>query len=424
VQLKAPASIRTALATLSATLLGTSLAGAAGVNQSESSFLVYSEKDRVKTTEGIFRLSRQLSHNYHLNLRFTYDGLTGATPTGGAPSRKPQTLTRASGGSGFVVAPGELPTDHFFKDTRFGAEASLSHPLGNRSTLTVGGHASTEHDYTSVEFNFGLTRDFNRKNTTVGLAASYSHDVSSPIGGIPVPFADVGSQAGSAEPHVGSSRPKNVYAGLASLTQILDSRTVARAGLSITRFAGYLTDPYKMISLVVPSDSVNAGEPVTNLYENRPESRDQYSLFGELRRYLLGLAANGSYRYFWDTWGTKSHTIDLTLARDFGPTGSLEPHVRWYRQTRANFYHPFLIQGTPVPEYASADNRIAEFHALTYGLGYGVPVGNNTRLHTSMEWYTQRGDKSPPEAFGVLETFNLFPDLNAVMFTITLQHSF
>lgn len=421
-QLNKRKSIRNAVTAVTAALLGSSAATAGGVNQSETSFLVYSEHDRVKTTEGIFSLTKQLRHNYTLGLRLTYDGLTGATPTGASPSKNPQTLTRASGRSGYVVPAGELPTDQYFKDTRMAVDADLTRPLGRLTTITVGGHASHEHDYTSTGVNAGFTRDFNQKNSTVGVSFAYSHDVSSPVGGIPVPFS-VLAAAGTTR-NSQDSRTKKVYDVVVSLTQVLDQKTIVRVNYSLDRSSGYLTDPYKLISIVQAPDSADAGEPVQSLHEYRPDTRNKNALYGEVRRFLLGSTVDLSYRYFWDDWGVTSHAADCYVRLDFKRNGAIRPHVRWYRQSRADFYSPYLVQGTALPRYASADSRLARFDALTYGLNYNVPVSANSRLSFTAEVYSQRGDRSPPEAFGTVRNYNLFPDLRAMMLSLGLIHSF
>ncbi len=413
---------------MTAALLGSSLAASAEPNQSETSFLVYSEKDRVKANEGLFSLTRQLNPVYSLKLHVTYDGMTGATPTGGAPSSKAQTITRPSGSVGTVVPAGQIPLDQNFRDTRFGVDAELSRPLNRLTQLNFGGHASSEHDYTSVGVIAGFTRDFNGKNSTVGLSAAYSHDISSPVGGLPVAYSPViapgQNQATSTMPDYGNSRSKEVYDLVVSFSQILDQRTLARIDYSLDRSHGYLTDPYKVISLVQAPDSVNAGEPVQDIYENRPLVRTKSALFGELRRYVIGTALDLSYRYFWDDWGIISHSVEASWRLDLKSAGTIVPDLRWYRQSQASFYHPFLVQGNPVPNYASADSRLAKFDALTYGLSYSVPVGTQYVLNLGIEIYSQRGDNSPPEAFGVLKTLNLFPDLDATMLRLGLSHSF
>ena len=98
--------IRHALASLTAVVLSSTAVTTLSQNRSESSILFYNEKDRIKATEAMFNLTRQLRNEFTLNLNLTYDGLTGASPTGGSPSKQPTTITRSSGGGRVVTAAG------------------------------------------------------------------------------------------------------------------------------------------------------------------------------------------------------------------------------------------------------------------------------------------------------------------------------
>lgn len=190
-QLGSRRHIRTAVTAITAALLGTGVAGAADQNRAETSFLLYSEKNRVSAGEGILSVDKQLKGDLRLALKLTYDGLTGATPMGATPSKKIQTFTRPSGQGSFVIQPGKIPLDDTFHDTRFAVDAGFSKPLSRLTTANLGGHFSNEFDYQSYGVNAGLTRDFNRKNTTVGISWAYSHDAISPVGGAPTPFSSL-----------------------------------------------------------------------------------------------------------------------------------------------------------------------------------------------------------------------------------------
>ncbi|MGB5105937.1 MAG: DUF3570 domain-containing protein [Candidatus Zixiibacteriota bacterium] len=421
-------SIRSALSALTAALVGTGVTPAQAQNHSETSILIYSERDRIRATEGNFSLTKQLRNNYTLGLRLTYDGLTGATPTGGSPSKNPQTLTRASGGKTVVVPAGEFPVDRSFKDTRFAADASLAKPVGRLSNATLGLRLSSENDYTSAALSAGITRDLNQKNTTIGLSAAFAHDVSKPVGGFHPEFSVVGEDI---EDDEGIDRlqrfegkQRNVYDAVLSLTQVLDRNTLLMLNLSLNTASGYLTDPYKIISLVEPPESENAGEPVENIHERRPANRSKRALYAELKRYLGGSTVGLSYRYFWDDWGVRSHSVDAAYRIDFNRRGAFEPRIRWYHQSQASFFHPFLVQGAPLPAYASSDSRLASFDALTYGLNYSVPVNAGSRVNITAEYYTQRGDRSPPGAFGSLLSFELFPKLDVIMLRLGYSRDF
>ncbi len=415
------------MAALTAALLGSAVTGASAQNHSETSILIYSEKNRIRATEGNFTLSKQLKNDYTLNLRLTYDGLTGATPTGASPSRYAQTITRASGGKTITVPAGEHPVDNSFKDTRFAAEAGLSRPLGRFNTATCGAHASSEHDYTSLGVNGGIARDFNRRNTTLGLSLSVARDISKPVGGYHQPFTDIEAEIeDDRETRLErfSGKKRHVYDVIVSMTQVLDRQTLLLLNLSLNRASGYLTDPYKIISLVQAPDGEDPGEPVGAIFENRPDSRSKNAVFAELRRHLGRSTAGLQYRYFWDSWGVVAHSVDATLRFDFKQRGAIHPRVRWYHQSEADIYQPFLVQGVPLPAYASSDSRLAAFDAYTLGLTYSLPVRNGSRLNITAEYYAQRGDRSPPEAYGSLLSFDLFPKLDVIMLRLGYERDF
>jgi hypothetical protein len=420
-QLTRPRSIRPALATITAALLGTGVSAQTELSKAESSLLIYSETDRVKALESVTALTWKLKGERTLGLKLTYDGLTGASPSGATPSGHIQTFTRPSGQGSYSVGAGTIPLDDTFRDTRLALDASVSQPLGRLVIGSFGGHYSGEHDYSSFGLNSGLSLDLFRKNTTVGVSFAFSHDMVSPMGGAPVPFtAPVASTGGGGEDEGddgvgGPGKTKNVVDAVLSLTQILDRNSLARFNYSYSRSSGYLNDPYKILSVVQDPGDVEPGEPVQHLYEARPDLRIKHALFGQIRRNLGGNTVDVSYRYFWDDWGITAHTVDFFYRQQLGGGYALKPHVRWYRQTEADFYTQFLVNGDRLPQFASADYRLGAFDAYTYGLQFIMPVGEHTHFNLAAEFYQQRGKRGPPEAFGVLREFSLFPDLDALM---------
>jgi hypothetical protein len=380
--------------------------------------LVYSERDRTRATEATVNYFKDLKHNFVLNFRFTFDGLTGATPTGASPSKYPQTVTRPSGGSIVTVPAGAFPTDDYFSDTRFAAEGALERAMGRLSTLKLGVRASGEHDYKSLGVFGGGTREFNGRNSAIGLTAAYSGDLVEPIGGFMPAFWEVGvdlNETDTERRQRFDGRPKNVLDLGLSISQVINRQTLVRVNWSTSLQKGYLTDPYKIMSVVQPVDSADPGEPVTALYENRPDARHQEAVMGQIKRHFNVATADLAYRYFWDDWGVNAHSVDLFLNLDFKRTGAFTPHVRWYYQSAAEFYSLFLVQGQALPTYASADSRLASFHALTYGLSYSLPVNTRSRVTFGAEYYLQRGDSSPPAGFGTSLPYELFPKLDVVM---------
>lgn len=420
---------------MTAALLGTGATAVAQQNTFESSLLLYSETNRVKALEGVASLSKMLPGDRILGLKLTFDGLTGASPNGATPSNRIQTFTNPSGNGSSEVQPGQVPLDENFRDTRYALDGNITQPIGRMSNLIGGGHFSIEHDYTSIGLNAGMTRDFNRKNTTLGVSGSFSHDIISPLGGPPVAFSSMpppseGEGEGEGEHEHeddgegigGGSETKNVFDAMVSLSQVLDRKTIFRMNYSFDRSLGYMNDPYKILSVVQNAGGDNPGEPVDYIYERRPDSRNKQALFGELRRYIAGSTLDLSYRYFWDDWGITSHTIDFLYRLSIKGNRAIEPHIRWYHQTAADFHKYYLVEGQPLPQYASADSRLSNFSALTFGLQYSFPIVNNSRIKLSAEYYTQFGKRGPPNAIGVLSNYDLFPRLNVLMFRFGFSH--
>ena len=424
-------SIRYAVTALTAALIGSSAARAADQDQVESSLLIYSEKDRVQAAEGIVGITKHLRGEYLLGLHFTFDGLTGPSPNGAAPSSKIQTFTRPSGNGFYSVQPGKIPLDDTFKDTRLAADASLAKPLGRMTQASAGIHLSAEHDYSSIGFNAGLTQDFFQRNTTLGLSGAYSRDAVKPVGGALPAYSQVlppsnngGEHEGENEGEGGASYPKDVIDAVVSINQVVTRSTIVRTNYSYSRSKGFLRDPYKILSVIQDANSANPGQADTYIYEKRPDSRTKQAIYAEVRQYLGGHAMDFSYRYFWDDWGVTSRTADFFFTWQFKNGHTFQPHVRWYNQSAADFHRYFLVQNEPLPENASADSRLAKFEALTVGAEYSLPVNTALRLRFTGEYYTQMGDSSPPEAFGELRQFDLFPKLQAFMFRIGFVRDF
>ena len=107
--------------------------------------------------------------------------------------------------------------------------------------------------------------------------------------------------------------------------------------------------------------------------------------------------------------------MELFYRQKLGKRNAIMPHLRWYRQGAADFYRLYLVDNTPLPNFASADTRLAGFDAFTLGLQYFFTVADHLEFSLSGEYYAQLGDRSPPDAFGQLRDFDLLPDLNVAM---------
>jgi Protein of unknown function (DUF3570) len=122
-----------------------------------------------------------------------------------------------------------------------------------------------------------------------------------------------------------------------------------------------------------------------------------------------------------DTWGIRSRTAQVNLRWwTSGRQQYIEPSVRWYHQTAADFFQPWLPDTTvPATQFVSSDCRLANFHALTYGVKYGFDLSD--RLHRGaseftvrVEYYQQTLNINTATP-GALQGLDLYPGLKAVL---------
>jgi hypothetical protein len=445
------ASLRRALAAAAAGLLSSGQAAAQAASADvptttiDSALLVYHEVNRVQAIEPEVNVSQKFGDDSTLTFGITADSLTGATPLGAVPSTQPQTyvrpykviplgtpvtVTTASGGSTVVlvppasgaksqtlaastiVPPNTYPLDHGFYDRRVAGHLGWEQALTPNLRLNGGIAYSKEHDYRSESANVGIAQDFNGHNTTLSAALNYESDLSFPIGGTPTPLTQMNGD------WKGPDASLHEYDGVVGITQVMSRRWLATVSYSYSDEHGYQSDPYKLISVVDPA----AGQPIAQLYESRPELRRKQSIFIDNKIHLSRDVISASVRGFKDDWGIKSLTADLRYRWQPGPDWYLEPHLRYYTQGAADFFHYYLVGGEPLPQYASADTRLAKFHAQTYGVKFGIPFNETSELNLRVEYYDQHGNGSPPGAIGQLQQQNLFPDLKA--YTVLLGYTF
>jgi hypothetical protein len=426
--------IGAALAAATCSLLGTatpgvSLAADAGPAWDiESAFLYYGESDgRVKDFSLSTHATRDFGDERKLGLDLSIDSLTGASPNGAIASSGPQTFTSPSGRKTYDTPAGEIPLDDTFLDTRFALGGSWSQPFARLYTVNAGLGFSSEYDYQHIGANFGLTRDFNQRNTTLSAALAYAQDTIEPVGGLPLPLAQMGDavdEDSSPDDRGADSDSKNVLDVLLGVTQVIGRHTVLRMNFSYSDSSGYLTDPYKILSIVDPvtgeligrTPAPGASGP-TGVYrfESRPDSRRKQGLYTEVRHDFSGKVLQLGYRYSTDDWEVDSHTLESRLRLPLGESGYLEPHVRYYNQSAASFYRYSLADVNPLPEFATADARLSDMSAVTVGLKYGRVTAGGNEWNARLEFYRQTA-KAPPEVLIGNQAGNTrMPDFDAVI---------
>jgi hypothetical protein len=393
--------------------------------QLDAAFAYYHEDGRIQALEPVISATHELSDGGQLALEFTFDSLSGSSPNGALASRQVQTFASPSAKSFaqahhlYTVSPGSLPVDPNYSDARAALGASWTAPLSRLTRATFAGKFSYEDDFYSASLSAALERDFYDKNTTLSVGVNSENDFLQPIGGAPTALSDYGLFEKN------SHESKHGVGLLVGATQVMTRNWITLANISVDRFSGYLNDPYKIVSVLD-----GAGDPLSYVYENRPDSRTRRSAYWENRVGWSRGSVTADARYMTDSWGIHSDTAQLRLRWwTAGHDRYFEPSARWYRQNAADFFHPFLVESAPLPIDASADFRLAAFHALTYGLKYGYMINDRlggvgrqgSELNIRLEYYEQtfHSDTSTPAALNGLD---LYPRLKAFLLQVGISY--
>ena len=440
-------SLRTALAAASCGLLGiapSAATAAADPAQVDSALLYYSEKDRVSVAEAAAIVTVPLADEETLTVIPIFDSITGASPNGATPTNVAQPF-----GVTTTTPAGQLPVQQF-NDQRYALSLSWQYPIDRMNRSAVGAEFSTEKDYRSIGASYSRMRDFNEKLTTLTLGLSGSLDTVVPSGGIvpqgltavstsvPTTTASVdaalvhtttrasgivvggGSGSdGSTAPH--EIRDKQVVDGMVGVTQVINRRTLMQFNYSLGFTTGYMTDPYKIISMV----DGGTGSTTGYITELRPDFRLRQSLYWKTVLHLPQDVIHLSYRYYWDDWNIRSQTVDLHYHLKLGKSGYyLEPQLRYYTQSAADFYHHNLVNGAALPDFASADYRLAQMASHTYALKFAVPTGKDGELSARLMRMKQTGNSHPDDAIGVQRSLDLYPGLEATSLQFSWSFKF
>ena len=394
-------------------LLGNAAEAADNEWDIDAAVLYYDEADgRVSAFEPAISGKKDLGDEEYLSMKLVVDSLTGASATGAVPSTSVQTFTRPSGNGQYTVDPNDTPLDDTFKDTRVAYSMNWEKPIDRNNRRNLGFNISREYDFTSLSGNALWQHDTNQKNTTWSYGINLELDDIDPVGGAPEPLTDMLAQdkAGSDD--------KTIVDLLFGVTQVIDRSSLFQVNLSLSEADGYMTDPYKFVSVVDAS-----GEPIQQLFESRPDSRSRQSIYGKYKKMLDNKdILTASYRYMTDDWGIDSHTFDVTYRFKLNRGYFVQPHLRYYMQSEADFYRYFLRDDEAVPDDASADYRLGEMDATTVGVKFGREFDERHLWSLRLEQYLQTGEGSPSEAFGQLEQQDLYPDVEALI--VQFNYSF
>lgn len=304
--------IAVALARAACTLLGITAAELATARtwDLDLGVLSYAERERTFGVELLLDANTTLDDDDESTLGLEIDTLTGATPNGATASDVAQTFTQSSGSGTYTSSANELPVDDTHMDTRLAGSANYKDRRTRKFAIDYGARVSMEFDYLSLGANNGFQYEFNQKNTRVDLGFNAEYNRVHPVGNVPDPLAEM-TPPDSIQNRGDASVSRDALEVGLGLTQVLDRHSLVQARFTVSRFSGYLNDPYKIISVIENENDARLGETLRYVFEARPDSRQLNTLYLAWKRNLtqgvIDLSARGSR----DDWGMSSVALDL-----------------------------------------------------------------------------------------------------------------
>lgn len=404
-QLKKKKFVRNALTIATSTMLAgaASTAHATGPNDDweiDSALLYYSETDRVTAVEPVISVRKSIGEDEYVTMRLVADSLSGASANGAIALNQAQSITSPSGTS-YTTAAGETPLDSTFRDTRGAINGTWEKPLSKTIKGIFSANFSSEFDYESIGIGATFNWDFNNRNTTLITGFAYNNDTVKPVGGAPTGLTPVVANKTT----IGSNLSKTVSDILLGVTQVINRSTIMQFNYSYGQDDGYITDPYKILTVLDSNGSLSATTPY--LYEKRPTTRSRNALFWKIAHQFTDDVLHFSYRYYWDDWGLNSNTFDTRYRYELGGGHYLQPHIRYYQQNKADFYNYNLVENN-TPQYASADYRLGDMTTTTFGVKYGVEFDSESEFSVRLESMTQamKGENLGPNVDAVILQFS------------------
>lgn len=248
-------------------------------------------------------------------------------------------------------------------DSRRAADLKL-HRYFERVKLSAGIAYSTEHDYDSTALSLNASIASEDNNTTWNLGVGSASDKITATGRI-----------------LKEEKRGNDF--LIGVSQVLSPVDIAQLSFSHTSARGYFSDAYKSLDI-------------------RPRERQQTAMLLKYHHYFTQVdgTLRLNYRHYHDSFGIRSHTLNLEYAQSIGTEWTLTPMLRVYSQSAADFYfdpvYTFLfipvgykIGGT---QFVSEDQRMSAFGGRSFGLKLSKKIDQHWQVDASLERYRQRSD--------------------------------
>lgn len=222
------------------------------------------------------------------------------------------------------------------KRTEYGVGVDYLH---RDTAMQLSYTTSEESDYLADTVNVGVAHELYGGQSTLSLGYSRGRDV-------------VGRSDTDFEEDIDRQQYRLGWSQIMSKTLVvsLDYESVAEAG--------YLNNPYRSARIL--------GASVPERYPGARTSNAVAlrAVKGFVAGDKLESSARLDYRYFWDTWDVRAHTMTAAFQRYLDAHWLAEVHYRYYAQDGASFYSDnFSIE----LNYMARDKELSTFSSHTVG---------------------------------------------------------
>ncbi len=289
---------------------------------------------------------------------------------------------------------------------------SYSHSSDDRNTISTAHMSiSNEFDYFSFGFGGGLSKQFNQKNTEIGLSATIYLDNWRPVypteiieykhsgGNLNYGFFNgekIYNQNGyiinksapnawrAVSTNLVENNARNTYSVSLSFSQILSKKSQISFFTDIVMQKGWLSSPMQRVYFAdkanfyigtpayIPVYTTKQNQGVFQLsddIERLPSSRLKLPFGMRFHQYINEhLVFKTYYRYYTDDWGMRSHTVKLELPIKLGDKFTLYPNYRYYTQTAIDYFAPYE-KHLSTEQYYTSDYDLSPFSSNQFGLG-------------------------------------------------------
>ena len=154
---------------------------------------------------------------------------------------------------------------------------------------------------------------------------------------------------------------------------------------------GYLADPYRGV-MAANFLQLNPDDPAL-IPERRPRHRDTQLLYASWTQFVSPLngAYELSYRFFHDTYGVSSSTVELNWHQKLGKHFVVSPRFRYAWQDSADFYYVLVPDYNNLPSYYSSDYRLSKMETFAVGVDVTWRVAKFISIDAGYMRYVMRG---------------------------------